>query len=115
MLDPFHPDCIGVRVPSVLPRETMTYTSFNEITYTSAINATKAIYFANFELASTTRSILVSSTLFVQALLSNVSIEVTGTYSGAAANAGDVEMLLNALPLNLTAPAILASCTSRVD
>jgi hypothetical protein len=36
LVDPFHPDCAGTRVPTLLPRDTATFNTYNQIDYGSA-------------------------------------------------------------------------------
>lgn len=50
LVDPFHPDSTGVRIPSSVPRETLTYQYFSEAQVQGAqgdfffMTATEAVY-----------------------------------------------------------------------
>lgn len=46
LADPFHPWVNGVRVPTLMPRETVPYCDFSD----TAINTTSFIFFANMEI-----------------------------------------------------------------
>jgi len=49
LLDPFHPHSLGVRVPSRVPRNTITYNTHSEYTFRSTNNSTDVMYINNFE------------------------------------------------------------------
>jgi len=51
LLDPFHPQSYGVRVPSVLPRETATFNTINDLDLNDPSNNAHFIV-ANFEIQS---------------------------------------------------------------
>lgn len=49
LLDPFHPDSLGVRVPSRVPRNTITYNTHSEYTFRATNQSQDLLYINNFE------------------------------------------------------------------
>lgn len=49
MLDPFHPDSLGVRVPSRVPRNTVTYNTHQEYSFKATNAVSDIMYITNFE------------------------------------------------------------------
>jgi len=49
LLDPFHPDSLGVRVPTRVPRNTITYNTHSEYSFKATVNNTDLMYITNFE------------------------------------------------------------------
>jgi hypothetical protein len=49
MLDPFHPDSLGVRVPSRVPRNTITYNTHNEYSFKATNAVSDMMFITNFE------------------------------------------------------------------
>jgi hypothetical protein len=48
-LDPFHPSVVGVRVPSRVPRNTITYNTHSEYTFRATNNNSDVMYITNYE------------------------------------------------------------------
>jgi hypothetical protein len=68
LLEPFHPDSMGTRVPMVLPRETISFSSFKEISVNGS-HSTKVIMFANFESQDELISITFKDNAIVDAII----------------------------------------------
>lgn len=49
LLDPFHPETLGVRVPTRVPRNTITYNTHSEYTFRATSQSSEVIYINNFE------------------------------------------------------------------
>lgn len=49
LLDPFHPHSLGVRVPTRVPRNTITYNTHSEYTFKATANSQDIMYISNFE------------------------------------------------------------------
>jgi hypothetical protein len=49
LLDPFHPHALGVRVPTRVPRNTITYNTHSEYTFKATNAVTDVMYINNFE------------------------------------------------------------------
>lgn len=49
LLDPFHPDVLGVRVPSRVPRNTITYNTHTSFDFKASSSRHDLMYINNFE------------------------------------------------------------------
>ena len=49
LLDPFHPDALGVRVPSRVPRNTITYNTHTSFDFKASSSRHDLMYINNFE------------------------------------------------------------------
>lgn len=49
LLDPFHPHVLGVRVPSRVPRATVTYNTHSEYTFKATSSVADVLYINNYE------------------------------------------------------------------
>lgn len=49
LLDPFHPDVLGVRVPTRVPRNTITYNTSSMFNYKATASNSEVLFFNNFE------------------------------------------------------------------
>lgn len=49
LLDPFHPHALGVRLPTRVPRNTITYNTHSEYTFRSTNSSTDVLYINNYE------------------------------------------------------------------
>lgn len=49
LLDPFHPDVLGVRVPTRVPRNTITYNTHSVFDFKATASSQDILFFNNFE------------------------------------------------------------------
>lgn len=53
LIDPFHPESQGSRVPSMLPRDTATFSTFQQTEFsTPSVSSSSHLVISNFEIAS---------------------------------------------------------------
>lgn len=75
LLDPFHPDCLGVRVPSRVPRSTVTYNTHAEYTFKATNQNSDVMYISNYEQMSGDYYVAITGQA-VQNFLNNTPVAV---------------------------------------
>jgi len=60
LLDPFHPDTLGVRIPSRVPRNTITYNTHCEFSFKATASVSDVMVISNFEQLSGDKLVSVS-------------------------------------------------------
>lgn len=49
LVDPFHPDCAGARVPTLLPRDTATFNTYNQLDVGQSAPLSSHLFVGSFE------------------------------------------------------------------
>lgn len=106
LLEPFHSSVPGSRVPMVLPRETITFMSFKDISVSGAVTDKVAV-FSNFESQDSISMVTITDTAMVSMLIDALPEYMTNitrgsvNYHGSGIRCGTVENWRNPSMVNV--------------